>query len=39
MEDAISLEVNPVDRPEGEDFDSSAGLLLTGECAGYDIPQ
>ena len=24
VEDAISLEVNPVDRPEGEDFDSSA---------------
>ena len=24
VEDGISLEVNPVDRPEGEDFDSSA---------------
>ena len=30
VEDAISLEVNPVDRPEGEDFDSSAASCWPG---------
>ena len=32
----MSLKVNPIDQPEGADFDSSRPLMLASECVGYD---